>query len=95
MEAAFAQSIIQFANLRVFARGCAFARVRGCAHTLIHDLFPKARFAPSEEKTHDLLFEVAWSFLARPTWSNKVRIFLWHDQQEKLHLLGANYACFR
>ena len=91
MTTPFAQSIAQYANLRAFARMHSRA-------WLIHDLFPKARFAPGDEQTRDTLFEVAWSFLSRPAIIVMSRIWSVNATRHRIGDLPAivsnNFACW-
>lgn len=80
MDTLFAQSIAQFANLRVYARSCARARRQMFARLyddiqedydraeharIIHELFPKASFR-EQNITSETFFKIAWSFLSTP-----------------------------
>ena len=60
MATLFAQTIIQFAPLRAFAR---VSQTREYSH-IIRELFPKALFH-ERDVSSALLFEIAWSFLSQ------------------------------
>ena len=62
MNTLFAQSVAQFATLRVFAR---LLRNNRAPAQLIRELFPKALFN-ERDASYPLLAEIAWSFLSQP-----------------------------